>query len=279
MEELQCEKPAFDLIDQGFRVFPLSPNSKVPLKGTHGFKSATNDPETFFNWIAPATNDEKFNIYRSKINIGVVLDGLIVLDVDLHSSEHNGRQTLVNLAREGKQLPPTYIEATPHGGLHYFFKYSNELPAQQVIANGLEIRSDQIIVSPSEIDGKQYKPVGKRDLTEAVAPPQWLLEMMKPKETKSDFSFTVVRPSKYKSKMVGNLVSMLNQTIDQGGRNDYLTRICGVLLSSTAASSEVLKTLLKINNANCVPPLADSEVIGIYKSILKHELRKKVVNR
>ncbi|MFT8820549.1 MAG: bifunctional DNA primase/polymerase [Liquorilactobacillus nagelii] len=280
MNELQCEKPAFNLIDSGFKVFPLAPNTKVPLKGTHGYKDATSNPETFFNWIAPATNDDKLNIYRSKINIGIVLDGLIVLDVDLHSVEHNGREALVSLAKQGEQLPPTYIEMTPHDGLHYFFKYDGkDLPAQQEIASGLEIRTDQIIVSPSEIDGKPYKPIGKRSLNDAAAPPQWLLDMTKPQKSKPDFSFKVVRPSKYKSRIAGNLISMFNQTVSQGGRNEYLTRVCGLLLSSTAVGNDALKTLLKVNNLNCVPPLADSEVIGIYKSILKHELNKKVVNR
>ncbi|WP_272845222.1 hypothetical protein [Liquorilactobacillus mali] len=43
MEELQCEKPALALADHRFKVFPLSQNSKVPLKDTHGYLSATSE--------------------------------------------------------------------------------------------------------------------------------------------------------------------------------------------------------------------------------------------
>ena len=269
MKELQAEKPALALADHGFRVFPLSPNSKVPLKGTHGYKDATNDLETVFSWI----------IAEPRMNLGLSLDSLLVVDIDIHDSEHNGRESLLKLAKKGYQLPTnTYIEQTPSGGLHYFFKYDGKPTRKVNILDGIDLLTDFAVISPSEVNGKPYKPIGKYQIKDAAPAPQWLIDMMKPDE-KPDFSFTVVRPSKYKSKIAGNLVSMLNQTIDQGGRNDYLTRICGLLLSSTAASSEVLKTLLKINNANCIPPLADSEVIGIYKSILKHELRKKVVNR
>ena len=271
MKEFATLDKAMELAQQGYSVYPLIKNTKTPPKGHHGYLEATRDQNTIMDWFQS----------NPDYNLGLRLDTsrLLVVDVDMHDPTKNGKDSLMKLQRQGKSLSPdTYIEKTASGGLHYFFKYTGDKVRQVDNWPGIDLLGDFTVIAPSEINGKPYEPLDGRTLADVKPVPNWLVDMMKPDE-KPDFSFKVVRPSKYKSKMVGNLVAMLNQTIGQGGRNDYLTRICGLLLSSTATGGEVLKTLLKINSINCVPSLPEREVIGIYKSILKHELRKKVVNR
>lgn len=46
----------------GFKVYPLAHNTKVPIKGTNGFNSASSDPEQIKAWFSD-----------SDLNIGISL--------------------------------------------------------------------------------------------------------------------------------------------------------------------------------------------------------------
>ena len=62
----------------GWLIFPLSPSSKSPLKGSQGYKDATRDAKKIQLW---------WQRYPTA-NIGLAtgnLSGLIVLDIDLAS--------------------------------------------------------------------------------------------------------------------------------------------------------------------------------------------------
>lgn len=258
MKELQAEKPALALADHGFRVFPLSPNSKVPLKGTHGYKDATNDLETVFSWI----------IAEPRMNLGLSLDSLLVVDIDIHDSEHNGRESLLKLAKKGYQLPTnTYIEQTPSGGLHYFFKYDGKPTRKVNILDGIDLLTDFAVISPSEVNGKPYKPIGKYQIKDAVPAPQWLIDMMKP-DKKQDFSFTVVRPKKY----TGRLIDEICVGAVQGNRNEWLTKTCGLLFATGADPQNIYYLFMNINADKVGLP--EKEAQTIFDSILKRERGK-----
>lgn len=115
MKKFSSLKQALKLADIGLETSPLSENSKVPLKGSHGYLEATKDSNTLFEVF------EK----QPKANLCLRLDTshLIMVDVDLHTKEANGKETLLKLADKKMVLPhTTYIEQTPHNGLHYYFK-------------------------------------------------------------------------------------------------------------------------------------------------------------
>ena len=69
----------------GLQVFPLTPNSKIPLKGTQGSKEATSAPEQVKAWWTA----------NPDCNIGVATRGFIVLDVDVnHADDADGYHRL-----------------------------------------------------------------------------------------------------------------------------------------------------------------------------------------
>ena len=96
---------------RGWPVFPLAPRSKIPLKGSRGFKDATTDPAVI----------EKSWEEHPTANIGVATGpgSFVALDVD---PRNDGPKTLQDLeARHGK-LPATTISMTGGGGHHYLFR-------------------------------------------------------------------------------------------------------------------------------------------------------------
>ncbi len=258
MIDLQCEVPAFHLLDRGFQVFPLSPNSKVPLKDTHGYLSATSEHEQLFDWI----------VGEPKMNLGLRLDtsNLLVVDVDLHG-DNNGRESLIKLSKQGMNMPSdTYIEASPNGGLHYFFKYQSKATRKVNVLPGIDILTDFVIVSPSEINGNQYKPIDQRTFDYVKPAPKWLIEMMKPKEKPIQVDFQLPKRKKY----IGKLIDELMTGTETGNRNDWLTQMAGKLFW-TGADPKAIYNLLTIANNNLAEPLNDKEVNVIFRSIMRQE--------
>ena len=96
----------------GFNVFPLAANSKLPLKGSKGFKDATRDPDKIRDLFARA----------SICNIGIRCDQfegrpIIVLDED-------GPEAVAQIAAweaEHGALPETLSSITRKGRHRFFF--------------------------------------------------------------------------------------------------------------------------------------------------------------
>ena len=94
--------------EQGLRIFPLRPGSKIPFPGSRGLHDATTDPETIRAWWAKAP----------EANIGIATGhGVDVVDVDGYPG---------HLARAGNWAMFSALNvigsvSTPRaGGMHYF---------------------------------------------------------------------------------------------------------------------------------------------------------------
>lgn len=66
-------------------------------------------------------------------------------------------------------------------------------------------------------------------------------------------------------------------SLGEGNRNSGLTQICGWLYSQGMQKSDVLAYLLKYNEFKVTPPLSESEVIAIHKSISRAQEDKDAV--
>lgn len=137
---------ALQLARDGVAVYPLASNSKVPLKGTQGYKDATTDAETIKGWFE----------HVPRANLGIRLDQvkLLVVDIDRHG-DIDGVQTLKRLNEHGRTLPSdTCIEQTPNDGLHYFFKLPAklELKRRTGLYPGIDVLADFVLVAPSSIN-------------------------------------------------------------------------------------------------------------------------------
>src|SRR5262245_1725055 len=73
----ELRREALRLAELGYAIFPLSPSSKLPQAGSHGFNDATTSIAQVQKWWDDFPT----------ANIGIRTDGLIVVDVDLLGKE------------------------------------------------------------------------------------------------------------------------------------------------------------------------------------------------
>ena len=107
-----------NLAGKGYRLFPLSPKSKIPLKGTNGVNEATNDLAKLKQW----------NNSRDNLNWGIAggrienndEDYLIVIDVDTKDGKQ-GQAELDSLIEKYGEIPKTLKVKTYSGGFHFYF--------------------------------------------------------------------------------------------------------------------------------------------------------------
>jgi len=138
---------------KGLAVFSLAPGSKVPIKGSAGWKDATTDEKEIRQMFASCP----------EANIGIAtgkISGIIVVDVDVKSGAQ-GEETLEKLLKQHGPLPKTPCCITPSGGYHYYFKYPEgvDIPCSQgKLGPGIDIRSDggYVVAPPSVIADKLY---------------------------------------------------------------------------------------------------------------------------
>lgn len=114
---------ALEQIEQGFAVFALRANAKVPVT-EHGFKNATTRPD----WIrkqleAPAAG-----------NYGLVWpetspERVVVFDLDDGGgADRPWRDRVLDLVARHGPLPPTKTTITPSGGRHAFYRWPADVP-------------------------------------------------------------------------------------------------------------------------------------------------------
>lgn len=168
---------ALTLSVKGWKVFPCSPNSKIPLKGWTDWEGrATDDPDEITR-IWSETPD-------ANIGLATGPSGLLVLDFDAAKSpqESSGIENFRN-AYPTRKLPGTYTVRTGSGGWHLYYR-----------ATGLELRNTAgklaervdtraqggyVLAPGSTINGNAYV------VTEHSSPPadlpSWLVEELKDK--------------------------------------------------------------------------------------------------
>lgn len=253
----ELTKRALSLANQGFQVFPLAANSKRPIT-PNGYKAASNDPAEIGEWF---DNQQAHNM-------GLRLDTkqIVVIDID-HHQQGNGIDVMKQWQRQGMQLVPDYVEQTPHAGLHYFFSSQTTL-ADKVIVPNVELKTKQIIIAPSQIDGKGYRPIKGHGLTHLSPLPAWLMNKLAGKSNANNR-----RQHRLYKSWTGQLLDELVTGTEQGQRNIYLTSLLGKLLH-TGCDGETAYSLLIFANEHLTPPLPDDEVNTIFKSILKRDMSK-----
>jgi len=261
MEEFSSLYAALDLVESGYEIYPLSANTKTPPKGHHGYLEATRDQNIIVDWFQ---NNPDYNL-------GLRLDTshLLVVDVDIHDSTKNGKDSLMKLQRQGKTLSPgTYIEKTASGGFHYFFKYTGDKVRKVDNWPGIDLLSDFTVIAPSEIGGMAYAPLSGRTLADIQPAPNWLVNELSTNSLNGapEYAYTT-RLKKYTGRLLDEMVTGTTQ----GNRNAWLTKIAGRMFGVGASPKTVYNLLSVINNSFVDPALPSKEVNVIFQSILKRE--------
>lgn len=167
--------PAIEIYRKlGFKIFPLAPDSKVPLKGSHGHNDATDNE---------AILDEWFEI-EPRRNIGIATgagSNLTVLDIDI-KHDAGGPESIRKFAAQGFVLPKAPQVETPSGGKHLYYSFEPGISnSASRLGPGLDIRNDggYIVAPPSELFHGQYLWI-KRPQGPLPKLPRWLVKKLKP---------------------------------------------------------------------------------------------------
>ncbi|MEE8555150.1 MAG: bifunctional DNA primase/polymerase [bacterium] len=171
---------AFRLAMRGLHVFPLAPGTKIPIKGTHGCRGATQELDVVRTWWAkwPSAN---IAIATGKAS------GLWVLDLDVKEDVGlDGRASLADLEARHGPLPATIESMTPSGGRHLYWCWDDD--AHEIrnscgrTGPSIDVRGQggSAVAPPSVLaDGGRYRWAKSGVRTFADAPP-WLVTLALP---------------------------------------------------------------------------------------------------
>lgn len=155
----------FSFLELGLAVFPLGRRNKVAPPGWH--ETVSTDPDVVAAWP------------NGNVGIGCRASGIVGLDLDRKDGV-DGADTLRALCAAARRpWPDTFTVATPHGGLHLYFRAPAGVIVPSAIARwpGIDVRAPGrhrggYLVGPgSVVDERPY--LVRRD--RPIAPlPGWL---------------------------------------------------------------------------------------------------------
>jgi len=230
---------ACDLIcNFGIPVFPCRPDKK-PLTA-HGFKDASHDLDGVELWWKENPN----------ALVGVptgLASKLLVIDIDVK----NGAKGSDWYSENADRLHCGRVHKTHSGGWHLLYRMPEPgiRNSASKIAPGVDVRGEggYLIWWPAH----GFDAIG--DLEDLALPPEWLLGLLT----------AVEKPT---AKVKGNI----GGPIIAGSRNESLTSLAGTMRRARASREEIEVALLAMN-ARCSPPLPESEVAGIARSVARYE--------
>lgn len=160
-----------------WQLFPLRAGEKSPPLFERNLELASNQQGRLRQWHGQSPGCNWGNSLGKS--------GLIVVDVDIRDDKH-GQESLDRLELENGPLPETYMVRSPSGGLHYYFRATDDVPPQQrKNAFGQDIDSPGYVLVPGcRINGSPNAYTVIRDV--AIAPaPEWFNEYLRPTEATS----------------------------------------------------------------------------------------------
>jgi hypothetical protein len=241
--------------DLGYRVFPLIDDDKAPrIKGWP--VEATTDAETIETWWSSWPN----------ANIGLVTVGFFVVDVD-----GSDNPWLSEDPRRQLELASAPISRTAGGGWHYLFRPPHGVEVRNStgqIAPNVDVRGTggYIVVPPSAVNSNTYAwAAGELDQGPEELPiaPQWLVDLAYRRAPKPILHGTTTGRSR---------------PIQNGQRNSSLTSVGGFMRRKGLDSDEIEVVLQAINLKSCEPPLPESEVAGIARSLARYSPAEDLAN-
>jgi hypothetical protein len=244
-------RTALKLAARGLRIFPCAPSAKTPACA-HGCKDATTDVIVIQAWWRD----------NPDYNIGIATgaaSGIFVVDVDGGVAE----SALKKLEERHGELPQTVEVITPRGR-HAYFRCP-QAPVRNSagkIADGIDIRGEGgFVIAPPSVH-----PTGRRycwsvDSANSLAEaPQWLLDKItEPMNGNGN--------GKWREHVITG--------VEEGKRNDQLTRLTGHLLRRYVDPCVTLQLAQSWNLTHWRPPLPSEDVECIVNSIAGRELKRR----
>lgn len=246
---MDMRQVAFDLAAQGFKVFPLQPNDKLPIKGLSWKGLVCSDEIAAWDlWSQPQFRES---------NVGIHCEGLIVVDVDDYKAATDAG------AIEALGLPPTLTVATARGGRHLYFTGPDIANSASKIAPGVDVRgSNGYVVGPGSVtENGVYEVIDARPV---AAAPQALVDRCK-----------AARESKHRDSVDwGDMTSAARLedgrqylatarvSVEGCGGNNTAFQVIGELWDRGVTAQGALDLLLEDGgwNDRCLPPWSQDEL-------------------
>jgi hypothetical protein len=248
-------RAALALARRGLAVFPCCPRGKRPAT-TNGVKDATTDPDTIQRWWGR----------EPQLNVAVAtgdVSAIFVLDVDGVDAEAELRK----LEQKYGELPST-VETITARGRHVFFKMPRTAVGNSAsrVALGIDVRGDggYVLVPPS------MHPIGRQytwsvdSASKFAAAPEWLIANISTPNNGVEKCATP--PSEWLKIFKG---------INEGQRDNELTRLCGYFLRRYIDPIVTLELLHLVNAACCRPSLPRKDIERIVASIVRREIKRR----
>lgn len=239
----------------GVPVLPVDAETKRPLTN-HGVDDATADVDRILAWA------KRWPSAGVAIATGQV-SGIVVIDVD---TAYDGALGIAAAQERLGALPKSRTVSTPSGGWHQWFRVAYEVTVRNSVKRlgaGVDVRGDggYAIAPPTRRrSGAGWSFLGRTPLAELPAEWSAALEHGEPRARRM-----VERGGP----------SWPLTSIEQGQRNDRLTRLVGHLMGRDVDARIVGSVTHAVNMARCRPPLDADEVDRILESIAGRELRKR----
>lgn len=246
----------------GFAVFPLAAGSKIPKKGSRGFKDATKDEAQIRAWweADPTANIGLATGTRS---------GVVVVDVD---PRNGGDETWA--AIEGDHGPQgTLSVVTPRRGRHLYYRLPTGAVVRSganVLGAGVDVRGDggYVVAPPSRTADGEYFVDGGDDLETLdrarILPWPGFLSVAGPIPAGGN-GMVPWDDGKSPARKAAE-----EGAIPSGLRNDALISLAGTMRERGMAEASILAALRAENETKCNPPLPDEEVARVARSVMRY---------
>ncbi|MFZ5791871.1 MAG: bifunctional DNA primase/polymerase [Pseudomonadota bacterium] len=254
---------ALDLAAQDFHIFPLRPDSKLPA--IKDFSSqATREEARIRAWWTQSP----------EANIGISTShGLLVVDVD-NKNTKNGSDEILRLEMQGLDLPPTFTQRTPTGGLHLVYRVDEPIKqGANILAPGLDIRSrGGYIVGAGSTIGE-----GIYEVVEGPPPrpaPSWLVERCGRAQEKTRQAAQPAIESIDSPAILQRAARYLQQEAPlaiEGQGGDETTYKVACRLKDMGCSQASALMLLDLHwNERCSPPWDPDELAGKVANVYRY---------
>lgn len=234
---------ALALADQGFHLFPLIPNSKLPAISSWPLL-ATRDHDKIAKWSRKYEGCN-YGIFTGRYGGN---GALLVVDVDSPghgAGKKDGGAALLQLELAGHEFPPTLENATPTGGRHLV--YTVDSPVKQgvdVLGLGLDTRSHggYVVAPGSVVDAGRYLTARS---AAPVPAPEWLVARCGVLRTRSANRAPLkgVDPDRAEKRVIEYLATA-ERSVKGAGGDQAAYRVAAKCLSLGATREQALDLML-----------------------------------
>jgi hypothetical protein len=240
-------------LSNGFYIFPLSANSKVPPKGFTDFEN--NSISALEDYKPEDYNGFNFGVLAGKHRDGA----LVLIDVD-KSDKKDGMKVLKELQQEGCGLPKTLVQKTPSGGYHYFYRVDEPLKqGTNILGLGVDIRSKggYVVGAGSKIDGVSYEIVSDAPVAEL---PDWVREKLGKSKPKREVTHAVEEDILQNIVAAEEFLKTATPSVEGAGGDATAFQVAARVRDFGVSETRCLELMVRFWNPNCQPPWDQDEL-------------------